>query len=192
MPYSPSNPRYCEGCHKPRKACVCSWLQPVDALPTHLRVHPHEVARARSTSWLAHRLLKNSTYTLEGEDEEPDYGGCALLFPGPSSRPWQEVPFTGVVLVDGTWDECAAMLRASPALQALPRISLGQAYTGGYQVRRPPFGGALCTAEALGRLFEEMGLSAGARLLDLVIKLNSREAELSQGAAFSWPKREQK
>jgi len=160
---------------------VCAWLAPFETLPIHLRVHPEERCRARSTSWLAHRHLLNSSYTLETLDPEPDYSGCALLFPGDDSLPWNQVSFRGVVVVDGTWDECSAMIRRSPQLQSLPRIGLQDCYTGRYLVRRPPWKGALCTAEALGWLLIEMGCSKGLLLLELVRRLNEREVVLSRG-----------
>lgn len=181
MSYTPANPRYCSGCRKALNACVCAWLKPSAALPTHFHVHPHEISRARSTSWLAHRLVLDSCYTVEGEGSEPDWTGYALLFPGEGVKPWSEAEFCGVVLVDGTWDECAAMIRHSPQLQALPRIGLQHCYTGGYLVRRAPWQGALCTAEALGRLYLEMNIAAGDALLNLVDKLNEREKRLANG-----------
>lgn len=158
---------------------MCAWLVPFESLPIHLRVHPEEMRRARSTSWLAHRLLSNSTYTLDHMDPEPDYSRCALLFPGNHSLPWNQCTFDGVVVVDGTWDECSALIRRSPQLNALPRIGLQKRYTGAYEIRRPPWEGALCTTEAIGRLLQEMGNENGLRLLDLVSRLNERETILS-------------
>ena len=187
MPYSPDHPRYCPRCHKARVACVCAFLAPVNSLPVHFRVHQRELSRVRSTSWLAHCMLDHSGYTVEARDPEPDFTGCALLFPGAESAPWNKVYFQGVVVVDGTWDECAAMIRRSPQLQSLPRISLQNPYEGRYLVRRPPWEGALCTAEALGRLLLEMGLEQAQALLELVDHLNVRESLLASAAVSTPP-----
>lgn len=163
-------------CRKAVSACVCAQLKSfVAPVPVHFWVHPQEPDRARSTSWLAHRVVANSSYTVEGCGELPRTP-CALLFPSPAARPWNEVEFSDVVLVDGTWDECRAMILRSPRLQKMPRIALQNCYTGGYEVRRAPWAGALCTAEAVGRLYGEMGVEQGTRLLDLVEFLNQREA----------------
>lgn len=163
-------------CRKALSACVCAQLQPfVAPVPVHFWVHPREPDRVRSTSWLAHKLVANSSYTVEGCGAMPG-AQCALLFPSPDARPWNEVEFSDVVLVDGTWDECRSMILRSPHLQAMPKITLQSCYTGAYQVRRAPWTGALCTAEAVGRLYTEMGVEKGERLLDLVEFLNLREA----------------
>lgn len=176
MAYHPDNPRYCAGCHKVRQACVCHWLKNVESLPIHFCVHPKERSRARSTSWLAHRMLSASTYTVE-ESYETDFSHAALLFPGEGTVPWNQVAFSSVVVLDGTWDECGALLRKNRTLQSLPKIGLQGVYSGAYQVRRPPWEGALCTAEAVGYLLLEMQYSEGRYLVDLVSQLNTREAQ---------------
>lgn len=176
MAYHPDNPRYCAGCHKVHKACVCHWLKNVESLPIHFWVHPNERSRARSTSWLAHRMLSHSTYTVD-ESCETNFSHAALLFPGDEWVPWNQVTFSRVVVLDGTWDECRAILRKNPSLQTLPKIGLQGVYSGAFQVRRPPWEGALCTAEAVGRLLLEMQNCDGQYLLDLVSQLNLREAQ---------------
>ena len=176
MSYFSQNPRYCIECRKAKKACVCADLIPFnnDQLPTHFWVHPKERERSRSTSWLAHKLLEHSSYRIDGEHQPPT-GNLALLFPSENALPWSQVPFDGLVVVDGTWDECRAMIRKTPFLKSLPTITFEQPYLGQYIARRSPRPGALCTAEAVGHLFLEMGNSDGTHLLNLVETLNARE-----------------
>ena len=164
--FSAQNSRYCLACRKSKKACVCAWITPFDpcGIRTTLWVHPKELDRARSTSWLTHKVVENSNYLVEGADPLPQ-GSCALLFPSEDAQPWNEVPFEHVVVVDGTWDECRAMIKRSPVLCAMPKVSLRNAYQGHYIARQAPWDGALCTMEALGHLI----------LLDLVESLNQRE-----------------
>jgi len=186
MPFSPANPRFCLDCRKARKACVCALLPRFMApLATHFWVHVAEDTRSRSTSWLAHRMVQSSVYTVVHERDgypEAAAGKLALLFPGECSQSWDRVAFDGVLIVDGTWDECRSMVAHSPFLQGLPQITFREDYQGINTVRRPPQQGTLCTAEALGRLYAEMGYSDGARLIDMVHMLNQRENRYLQKA----------
>lgn len=181
MAYHPENVRYCQRCHKARKACVCAWLSAVRGPRLHFHVHPRELVRVRSTGWLAHCMAEGSGYASEGTPE-PDLEGWVLLFPGEGSVPWSAAGrFRGVVVPDGTWEECRAMILRSPQLARLPRIGLQGDYQGRFQVRRPPWSGALCTVEAVGLLLLEMGFPDGQRCLDLLHFLNERELALSGG-----------
>ena len=179
MSYSHLNPRFCPHCRKARKACICEHINSFHApKPICIWTHVAEETRSRSTSWLAHRMITESVYTVVRDEvcwPEPLLGKWALLFPGPSSRSWDQVDFDGILAVDGTWDECRSMVANCPYLQTLPQVTFQSEYVGINTVRRPPVAGALCTAEALGRLCVEMGCDKGARLVDLVHMLNARE-----------------
>jgi len=111
-------------------------------------------------------------------------GKMAILFPSEDSKPWSNVSFDSLLIPDGTWDDARAMLRNTPALQAIPKISMQNSYEGGYLARRSPFAGALCTAEALGYLYLEMGFVDGQKLLDMVEQLNQDQRYFAgQGAS---------
>lgn len=175
LAFSPNNARYCLDCRKAKTACLCHELHQIKApIPTHFWVNPKEVNRARSTSWLAHRTIIDSTYAVENQGDLPS-GTPALLFPGADSNPWNEVHFDSLLIVDGTWDECKAMILRNPILANMPKISLQNVYQGRFIPRKAPWQGALCTAEALGYLYLEMGNTDGQRLIELVEMLNERE-----------------
>jgi len=140
MTFSAQNLRYCHGCRKSKNACVCSLLRPLDIpkICTAFWVHPKELDRARSTSWLTHKVIAQSLYLIEGVDEIPQ-GNFALLFPSEDAQAWNQVSFDGVVVIDGTWDECRAMIRRSPTLSAMPKVALCNTYQGHYIARKAPW-----------------------------------------------------
>lgn len=79
--------------------------------------------------------------------------GAALLFPGADSTPVDAsaaAPPDVLFVVDGTWPQAVKMLRANPAIAALPRISVTPADAGAYgDLRREPAPDHLSTIEAI-------------------------------------------
>ncbi len=176
MSWSPDNPRYCAGCRKAKKACICDRLQPFrNRIPIDFVVSAEEQARARTTSWLAHRLLEQSSFQAADELPEPA-PTAAILYPSEDALLWSELPQPGRLIVpDDTWDRSRALLREHPRLQNLPRVRLAGSYQGRSQVRRAPKPGALSTAEAVGYFLLEQGEAQAERLIELIDHLNQRE-----------------
>lgn len=135
--------------------------------------------RAQNTGWLAHRTIKESTYSLEPEIPHIA-SNAAILFPSEEAKPWNLVPFQQLIILDGTWDECRGMFDRNPDLKKIPTIKLMDSYEGSFIGRRAPWKGALSTAEAIAYLLQEMGLPGDANLLGLVDLLNQREKHFRQ------------
>jgi DTW domain-containing protein YfiP len=158
----------CRRCLRPEPFCVCDQLP---SLTPRTRVvilqHPREARLAICSAWLTHLALQGSEL-LRGVrfDDHPrvrqlcDAAGTALLFPGPGATPagaLAQAPPSTLLVVDGTWPQALKMLRASPRVAALPRISVEAAEPSGYAgLRAEPEAGHLATidavAEALGAL----------------------------------------
>lgn len=177
MAYSPQNPRFCKFCRKALKACLCKDIPSLEApYPTTLLVHPDEIYRSQSTGWLTHRMLAGSEFRLaDSVMEIPPR--AAILFPSKEAKPWNQVSFEHLILLDGTWDECRGMLQDYPQLQVLPQVRLLGAYCGCFIGRRAPWEGALSTMEALSYFYEEKGFAQGQQLRDMIERLNARERQ---------------
>jgi DTW domain-containing protein YfiP len=158
----------CRRCLRPEPFCVCDILPQV-APRTRVVIlqHPREARLAICSAWLCHVALAGSELVRGVRfDELPRVQellaapGTALLFPGddatPAARAAATPPRT-LLVIDGTWPQALKMLRASPRVAALPRISIVAAAPSGYGgLRREPEEGHLATidavAEALGAL----------------------------------------
>jgi DTW domain-containing protein YfiP len=142
--------------------CYCAQLP---QLPTRTRVlvlqHPRERSVGIGTARMAQLALPNSLLRV-GIDFADDPVVTAtlaaaapsyLLFPGPGARDVRELmleqPIT-LVVVDGTWSQARTLVRANPALAALPRIAFTPRRRSAYdRIRREPADFCVSTIEAL-------------------------------------------
>ena len=122
--------------------------------------HPREARLAICSAWLTRISLENAElhcgvafdrHTRVQELAATE--GAALLFPGPSSTDAADLsgsPPPVLFVVDGTWHQAEKMLRLSPALAALPRVSVDARRPSGYgELRREPGTVHLSTLEAV-------------------------------------------
>lgn len=154
--------------------CICSH-EPKLTSSAHfvLLTHPNECRKATNTGELMIRALPhcerviwdrvNSPTALIDKLADPLYQPW-LLFPADDEHP--ATPFTGApeslpscstaatstviplfVLLDATWQEARKMVRKSPWLATLPRLSLTPTALSQYQLRRNQQAGNLCTCE---------------------------------------------
>jgi tRNA-uridine aminocarboxypropyltransferase len=151
----------CRRCLRPTDFCVCADL-PV--IPSRTRVvllqHPRESRLAICSAWLTRISLENSELhrgvafqahpAVRAAAATP---GAALLFPGEGAVPADvlaDAPPSVLFVVDGTWPQAEKMLRATPALAALPRVGVAPERPSGYgDLRREPGPEHLSTAEAV-------------------------------------------
>lgn len=158
--------RYCEQCGKAKKACICRWIQVIDA-KTELWIlqHPSELNRAIGTA----RILTLSLPTARlwvGEDFSQHDELNALLaesgrevwlvYPGEDSVPISRLastrPAKGVIrtliLLDGTWKKAYKMWQLSTNLHHLPTVNLDNVESGNYRIRKSPKEQGVSTVEA--------------------------------------------
>lgn len=164
--HEPRPPRpICPHCARPLRACLCAWAVPTaNTLPVLVLQHPQEAAHAKNSV----RLLRLSLVQCQVEvgavfDAEAlaawlGDGGSLLLFPDPPA-PSAASPPAGsalgamphparLVLLDGTWRQARALLRANPLLQRLPRWGLPELAPPRYAIRRAHRPGQRSTLEA--------------------------------------------
>ncbi|MBL9127591.1 MAG: DTW domain-containing protein, partial [Verrucomicrobiales bacterium] len=157
---SVSNPRpLCERCRRPRTACWCAELEPID---TATRVvflqHPREARVAIGTARIAHLGLSRSELhpgiDFSGHPRIAELvarPGTALLYPGEGAvapGDLERVPET-LLVIDGTWPQARRILAANPGLRSLPRIGFVPRRPGNYRIRREPAAHCLATVEAV-------------------------------------------
>jgi DTW domain-containing protein len=151
----------CDRCLRPESFCVCRGLV---AAPSRTRVvllqHPREARLAICSAWLTRVSLENAELhcgvTFEQHPRVRELAateGAAVLFPGPRSTDAADLagsPPAVLFAVDGTWHQAEKMLRLSPTLAALPRVSVDARRPSGYgDLRREPGSVHLSTLEAV-------------------------------------------
>jgi DTW domain-containing protein len=167
LPSTPTRP-CCRRCLRPEPFCVCALLPTVTPrTQVVILQHPREARLAICSAWLTHVALGGSEL-LQGfhfADHPRVQSLCAapgtmLLYPGEGSTPACRLagaPPETLLVIDATWRQAVKMLRANPAIAALPRLGIEAAAPSGYAgLRQEPVEGHLATidavAEALGAL----------------------------------------
>ncbi|UXI00478.1 tRNA-uridine aminocarboxypropyltransferase [Photobacterium sp. TY1-4] len=158
--------RYCEQCGKAKKACICRWIQVLDA-KTELWIlqHPSEVKRAIGTARILTLSLPNARLWV-GEDfsEHSELNALLaqrerdayLVYPGETAIPISRLAGESqsgsrhrtLILLDGTWKKAYKIWQLSKNLQALPTVTLDNVEQGNYRIRKSPKAQGVSTVEA--------------------------------------------
>jgi DTW domain-containing protein YfiP len=133
-------------------------------LPVLVLQHPQEAAHAKNSVRLLRLSLAQcrvevgevfDAQVLAGWLGDATDGGSLLLFPDPPAARPATTTAPGamprparLVLLDGTWRQARALLRANPLLQQLPRWSLPDLAPPRYAIRRAHRPGQRSTLEA--------------------------------------------
>lgn len=158
--------RYCSQCGKSRKACICSWIVPLEsAVELIILQHRSEEHRPLGTARILKLSLENCT-CLIGEDFSQDQTLNSLLadenyqhmilYPSEQSFCLSEFvecegsnkKKTRLILLDGTWKKAYKMWQLSDNLHALPTARLPDNLQGSYTIRKAPSENSLSTVEA--------------------------------------------
>jgi DTW domain-containing protein YfiP len=122
--------------------------------------HPREARLAICSAWLTRLALANAELhrgvSFEAHARVAELAGvpgAALLYPGPDSVPAPSLrssPPPVLFAVDGTWHQSEKMLRLSPSVARLPRVSVDAGRPSGYTgLRTEPGEVHLSTLEAV-------------------------------------------
>ena len=151
----------CERCRRPEPFCVCRGLAPARSRTrVVLLQHPREARLAICSAWLTRISLENAELVggvaFERHPRVRELAavpGAALLFPGPGAIDAGSLsghPPPVLFAIDGTWHQAEKMIRLSPTLSALPRVSVDAGRPSGYgDLRREPGSVHLSTLEAV-------------------------------------------
>jgi DTW domain-containing protein YfiP len=203
MPVDPSSPipspphrERCLRCRRPRSACWCRHLRPVEsATRACILQHLRERKTAIGTARMAHLSLPNSELHLGVSFvDHPRVRalaaaeGTALLFPGEGAvdpATLRHRPPRAVIVVDGTWSQARKVIKQNPFLQALPRIGLTPDRPSNYRIRAEPSVECVSTIEAVVQLLGALEgapekfqpiLEAFDRMIDLQIAERHRRS----------------
>ncbi|NVC92973.1 DTW domain-containing protein [Vibrio natriegens] len=158
--------RYCSQCGKSRKACICSWIVPLESgVELIILQHSSEEHRPLGTARILKLSLDNSI-CLIGEDfsqdetlnnllADSDYQHL-ILYPSEQSVCLSELAEgkrvnnkkIRLILLDGTWKKAYKMWQLSTNLHGLPTVKLPENLQGGYTIRKAPSKNSLSTVEA--------------------------------------------
>ncbi|MCM0147525.1 DTW domain-containing protein [Photobacterium galatheae] len=157
--------RYCERCGKAVKACICQWIEKIDAR-TELWIlqHPSEVKQPLGTARILTLSLPNARLWIGEDFSEHDEINTllsdperhvAVLYPGEGAIPLSQwAPERGakqrttLILLDGTWKKAYKIWQLSANLQTLPCVRLETASAGNYRIRKSPKASGVSTVEA--------------------------------------------
>ncbi len=173
----------CPRCNLPKQWCFCSQTEILD-LPTQIILlrHPKEKFRSSGTGFLPSLCLK-SFQIVEPEELETLLKGLetpiALLFPPdgdsdgrlPDYSPNRMEGLKTMIVPDGSWSEARRMVRRSPELRQLPRVSppMGDRWLS-MPLRQDKWNRP-CTAEAIGHWLANEGyMQATDRLRHILIQ----------------------
>jgi DTW domain-containing protein YfiP len=165
------NRRFCWNCWRSETLCYCA---DVRAISTRLNwvilQHPRERKRTIGTARIAHLGLQGSRIVCgRGFDDDPlvrsllddSSRRCVVLYPGRDSLDLTPLSFSErldrlqdvtVFLIDGTWGTARTLLRNSPRVAALPRISFSDQSKSEYGFRKQPNAQCISTLEAICHL----------------------------------------
>jgi DTW domain-containing protein len=152
----------CGGCGRPSSVCLCA---SVSRVSTRTRVvilqHPRESAVPIGTARLAELGLPNaerhvgvdfSAAPRVREILADTSAPPILLFPGEGARDLESAPPEGpvtLIVIDGTWSQAGKLVKANPAIAALPRYTFAPEEPSRYRIRRAPTHDFVSTIEAI-------------------------------------------
>lgn len=152
----------CERCRRPKKACYCEHVTPVDTQTRLVLLqHPRERHVAIGTAHMASLCLTNSELLVGVDWERSEALARALavperppilLYPGRGAIDIMRSPPPGpvtLVVVDGTWSQTKKVVRTNPTLAALPRYAFTPPRPSEYRIRKEPDDASVATIEAL-------------------------------------------
>ncbi|MFY0699626.1 MAG: DTW domain-containing protein [Bermanella sp.] len=177
---------YCIHCTLPTPYCVCQYAPNLAiTTPCALLYHPLEYTKHSNTG----RLLKiacdiesQSWHRLKNNELEEQFKDFALLYPTGDSEQSNGLPSTstqtdqlkdhhhikGYLILDATWQQSQKMMRQSPWLAALPRVSI-DAPPSQYRLRRNQSEQGLSTLESAAYLLiEQNQRNCGLELLQFL------------------------
>lgn len=176
----------CPRCERPLAGCLCACVRPVDnAVPLLILQHPDESRQAKGTARLLQQCLQRCERRVGQAFAPPPQDGhpLLLLYPPDPDRPCGPSPAASglpprLVLLDGTWRQSRQLLRASPWLQALPRLTLAEPPPSRYAIRKAHAAHQLSTLEAaalaLGQLQPSLDATPLWQALDDFVALQRR------------------
>ena len=164
----------CLECFRPKSACFCGAITPFST-QVHFRIlmHPLEAKRNQvGTGRMTNRALQNcriiTSVSFETNKKvnaiiNDSNNEVLLLYPSPEALNISEEQLVTdktkrlyIFILDSTWACSNKMLRLSPNLQKLPKISFAPNYLSRFSIKTQPRAYCLSTIESVYRLIQEL------------------------------------
>lgn len=159
------NRAVCYTCYRPQSSCMCEYITPIDTKTRFIiLMHPKEFKKTKNgTGHFTHLSLKNSqihvgidftqheTINALIHDES---NHCYVLYPSDESINLNKESIAKegkrniIFLIDATWPCSRAMLRESPNLDALTKISFTHEKSSNFHFKKQPEAYCLSTMES--------------------------------------------
>lgn len=164
----------CYTCRRPKKNCLCGSAKPFSTR-THfvILMHTKEAHKQRTgTARLARLCLTNAELIIGTDFTRNDRVNALIqdpacrpfvLYPGPEAASFKTLGKDAlpegktllVFVIDGTWRGAQRVLRKSPNVRALPRLSFAGSYISQFKIKKQPLAHCVSTIEAIYYLCKE-------------------------------------
>ncbi len=175
---------FCEKCGLPEITCMCNRIpkREVD-IEFWILTHERELLRKTNTGKLLSLMFENASHIYIWDRVNPpaelisklesDVYDVHLLFPSDEENEDKVTEFDSnmkkaFILIDATWQEARKIVRKSPYLSKLKRLSLQPDRRSQFSLRRNQLDGSLCTVECGVLLLDVVGEVKLATELNLV------------------------
>jgi DTW domain-containing protein YfiP len=160
---------------------MCKYIRPIETKTKFvILMHTHEFKKIKNgTGHFTHLSLENSELYIDTSFQyheavnallEDEYNNCYVLYPGEESIVLNENPLpmnekqNVVFLIDSTWHNAKKLLRDSPNIQALPKLSFEHTKNSGFKIKEQPMELCLSTIESTHCVLELLNLHGNEEL----------------------------
>jgi len=164
---------FCEKCGLPEITCMCDRIpkREVD-IEFWVLTHERELRRKTNTGKLLRAMFHNTTHIYVWDRQNPpsdllsklesDAYDVYLLFPSDDEEVNVAIDAhthkkKAFILIDATWQEARKIVRKSPYLSKLKRLTLQPEGKSQFSLRRNQLEGSLCTVECGVQLLDMVG-----------------------------------
>lgn len=152
----------CLSCMRPETSCMCQYIKKIKTNTKFvILIHPMEFKKVKNnTGRLTYLSLENSEFIMGIDFENnkhvntliKDYNAY-VLYPGSeainlSKERMKNNKNNLIFIIDATWPCSKKMMRLSPNLQKLPKVSFSHSEESNYQIKKQPKKFCLSTIES--------------------------------------------
>lgn len=171
----------CYRCFRPTSSCMCKYIKPIKTKTKFVvLMHTHEFKKIKNgTGHFTYLSLKNSELYVDTSFQNHKAvnallndkdNNCYVLYPGEESIVLNQNPLpvkkkqNVVFLIDSTWHNAKKLLRDSPNIHALPKVSFEHTKNSGFKIKEQPMDLCLSTIESTHCVLELLTLNGSEEL----------------------------
>jgi len=158
------NRTVCYACYRPQSSCMCSYITPIETKTRFIiLMHPKEFRKTKNGTGHFTNLSLNNCEIHVGVDfsqnekinEIINNNTCYVLYPSDTSITLNEQSITKkskeivLFLIDSTWPCSRVMLRASPNIDVLQKVSFTHTKSSAFTFKEQPKAYCLSTMESM-------------------------------------------